>query len=172
MDKIMNIEKVKTRFEQMSIDQLAEQIDRHVDEPLELRIIEEVLKSKIGAMVKKAKLPSVKEDTGDATLCPPPIQAPSGAAFESVSRDINSTEAHVDMFGPELKPSPARWLSSDIAKPAVPDANTLPPQKIHGDGVNAESFSGEVVPGLSFVNPGRQEGRAVHIPLASEILEK
>jgi hypothetical protein len=76
------------------------------------------------------------------------------------------------MFGPELKPSPARWLSSDIAKPAVPDANTLPPQKIHGDGVNAESFSGEVVPGLSFVNPGRQEGRAVHIPLASEILEK
>jgi hypothetical protein len=159
----MNAEflKLKTRLENLSIDELVARLDQFPDEPtLESRLVEAVLAQKISALTKE--LPFPKEDAGDATLCPPPITAPSGAAFESaVSRDINSTEKHTDIIPATCKPSPAPcWL---------PDANILPPHKIHGDGVNAESFSGEVVPGLTFVNPGRQERSAVHTPLASEI---
>lgn len=171
----MNVNQLREKFNKLSIDQLVVLLDQYADEPtVESRMLEEVLAQKIGAMANEVKLPRIEEDAGDATSCPP-ITIPSGAAFESaVSRDINnSTEKHTDVIPTSCKPSPApRWLSSDIAKPAVPDANILPPQKIHGDGVNAESFSGEVVPGLTFVNPGRQEERAVHTPLASEISTK
>lgn len=171
----MNIEKLKTRFEQMSIDQLAEQLDRHVDEPLELRIIEEVLKSKIGAMVKEAG--QSPEPELDGRTCPSAINSPSTASFESVTPrgDSNSTEKQNEMFGPELKPSPApnrerRWVPDHV--PAVPNAAVVGAAPIHGDGTQSNTFIGEVIPGLIFCNPGRQEGRAVHIPLASEVLEK
>jgi hypothetical protein len=40
---------------------------------------------------------------------------------------------------------------------------------IHADGTQANIFIGKVASGLNFVNPGRQEGKAIRIPLASEI---
>jgi Fe-S-cluster formation regulator IscX/YfhJ len=176
----MNVNQLRERFTKLSIDELVVQLDRFsADEPtVESRIVEAVLAQKISALTKE--LPFPKEEDApelDGRTCPPAINSPSTASFESVTPrgDSNSVAPHVEMFGPELKPSPApRWLSSDAAKPAVLDPNALPVQKIHKDGICAESFIGEI-PGTSvvFVNPNRQERRAaVRTPLASEISTK
>jgi hypothetical protein len=155
----MNVNQLRERFTKLSIDQLVVLLDQYADEPtVESRMIEEVLAQKIGVMANEVKLPRIEEEAGDATLCPPPIQAPSGAAFESVSRDINSTEAHVDMFSPELKPSPApRWIPDHV--PAVPSADVVGVAPIHKDGTQSNTFVGDVqvLPGvkISFNNPGR-----------------
>jgi hypothetical protein len=175
----VNVEqlKLKSRFEKLSIDELVARLDQHSNEPtVESRMLEEVLAQRIADMANEVRENSrqLSEPEVDGRTCPPAINAPSTASFESVTPrgDSNSVAPHVEMFGPELKPSPApRWLSSDAAKPAVLDPNALPVQKIHKDGICAESFIGEI-PGTSvvFVNPNRQERRAaVRTPLASEI---
>jgi hypothetical protein len=172
----MNVQQLRQKFESMSLDDLILVIDEYEDGGWKQAVLNDVIDAKIKAMTaetKHRKLPSTEtEETGDATLCPPAINSPSPAAFERAApRDSNSTEKHVDSIPVNCKPSPApRWIPDHV--PAVPAADVIGAAPIHSDGTQSNTFVGEVVPGLMFVNPGRQEGRAVHIPLASEVLEK
>ena len=107
---------LKPRFEKLSIDDLASRLGQYADveEPTEeVRILEAVLAQKISEAVK---VPVAKEAGQspepdlDGRTCPSAINQVSGVPLNHVVGDPNSTEAHVDMFGPELKPSPApRW---------------------------------------------------------------
>jgi hypothetical protein len=126
----------------------------------------------------------------DGTSVPPPIQQPS--QFNTLpSPDPNSTAPHEDLFGPELKPSPAPArdvellseveLDREIAAAAqetklghIPPATAVAPHPIHSDGVSASSFVGEVpgTGGVVFSNPGRRESRKVHVQAAHEIAKK
>jgi hypothetical protein len=172
----MNVQQFRQKFESMSLDDLTLIIDEYEDGGWKQAVLNDVIDAKIKAMLaetKDKKLPPTEvEEAGDPTLCPPALNSPSPAAFERAApRDSNSTEKHADSIPVNRKPSPApRWVPDHI--PAVPVADAVGAAPIHSDGTQSNTFAGEVVPGLTFVNPGRQEGRAVHIPLASEILEK
>jgi hypothetical protein len=169
----MNVQQLRQKFESMSLDDLTLVIDEYEDGGWKQAVLNDVIDAKIKAMVaetKDGKLPPTEtEETGDATLCPPAINSPSPAAFESaVPRDSNSTEKHADSIPVNCKPSPApRWIPDHV--PAVPAADVVGAAPINSDGTQANTFVGEVVPGLTFANPGRQEGKAIRIPLASEI---
>jgi hypothetical protein len=155
---------LKTRFEKLSIDELVGKLDQYadVDEPTEeVRILEEVLAQKISEAVK---VPVAKEagqspePERDGRTCPPAINQVSGIPLNHVVGDPNSTEGHVDMFGPELKPSLApRWKPDHI--PAVPVPAAVGATPIHKDGTQANTFVGEVpiLPGMKirFNNTGR-----------------
>ena len=147
----MNVNQLRERFTKLSIDQLVVLLDQHADEPpVKSRMIEEVLAQKIGVManeVRREKVGESLEPEFDGRTCPSAINSPSTASFESLK---------------SCKP----WAPDHV--PAVPSADIVGAVPIHADGTQANRFIGEVVPGLNFVNPGRQEGK-VRIPLASEV---
>jgi hypothetical protein len=166
----MNVEqiKLKSRFEKLSIDELVAQLDRYsADEPtVESGLVEEVLAKKISALTKDLPFPAKEEEAPelDGRTCPPAINSPSTASFESVTPrgDSNSVAAHVEMFGPELKPSPApnrerRWAPDHV--PAVPSADVVGASPIHADGTQSNTFVGDlsILPDVKihFNNPGR-----------------
>jgi hypothetical protein len=162
----MNVNQLREQLTKLSIDELVVQLDRFSAEPtVESRIVEAVLAQKISALTKELPFPKEEEAPElDGRTCPPAINSPSTASFESVTPrgDSNSVAAHVEMFGPELKPSPApnrerRWAPDHV--PAVPSADVVGASPIHADGTQSNTFVGDVptLPGvkISFNNPGR-----------------
>jgi len=159
----MNVNQLRERFTKLSIDELVAQLDQYSGEPtLESRIVEEVLAQKISALTKE--FPKEEEAPElDGRTCPLAINSPSTASFESVTPrgDSNSVAPHVEMFGPELKPSPApnrerRWAPDH---PAVPSADVVGASPIHADGTQSNTFVGDlsILPDvkIKFNNPGR-----------------
>jgi hypothetical protein len=117
----MNVQQLRQKFESMSLDDLTLVIDEYEDGGWKQAVLNDVIDAKIKAMVaetKDGKLPPTEvEESGDSTLCPPAINSPSTAAFETVvPRDINSTKKHDDVVPQECKPSsptPARELEPE-----------------------------------------------------------
>jgi hypothetical protein len=158
----MNVQQLRQKFESMSLDDLTLVIDEYEDGRWKQAVLNDVIDAKIKATVaetKDGKLPPTEtEETGDATLCPPAINSPSTAAFESaVPRDSNSTEKHADSIPANCKPSPARWAPDHV--PAVPSADVVGASPIHADGTQSNTFVGDlsILPDvkIKFNNPGR-----------------
>jgi hypothetical protein len=117
----MNVQQLRQKFESMPLDDLILAIGRYEDGGWKQAVLNDVIDAKIKAMVAETidgKLPPTEvEESGDSTLCPPAINSPSTAVFETVVlRDINSTKKHDDVVPQECKPSsltPARELEPE-----------------------------------------------------------
>jgi hypothetical protein len=139
--------------------------------PEEIELLEQVIEQKIA------------EESGDGTVCPPPVRIPSGVA-EMATGDPNDTSKPVDMFGQQNKPSPApprdeveqerQAIEAEIEKlekqhPAPAPALAVPPHAVHQDGTRAGGFVGVLPGNVKFSNPGRSEGQKKFIPRSSEL---
>jgi hypothetical protein len=146
-----------------SLEDLIDVRNRHrFVEKDEIELLDEIIESKVRDEEASSGMKSEGGGTNpeelDGSTCPPAINQVSGVSLDRVVGDLNSTEAHVDMFGPELKPSPApRWAPDHV--PAVPVPAAVGATPIHKDGTQANTFVGEVpiLPGVKihFNNPGR-----------------
>jgi hypothetical protein len=137
MERFM-IERLKSLQKWFMTESLEDLIDfrnRHrFVEKDEIELLDGVIESRVRD--EEASLEMASEGGGtnpeelDGSTCPPAINQVSGASLDLVVGDPNSTEAHVDMFGPELKPSPApRWVPDHV--PAVPVPAAVGATPIH-----------------------------------------
>jgi hypothetical protein len=159
---IERLKSLQKWFMTESLENLIDFRNRHrFVERDEIQLLDEIIESKIrdeeASLEMKSEGGGTNPEELDGSTCPPAINQVSGVSLDRVVGDPNSTEAHVDMFGPELRPSPApRWAPH---VPAVPSADVVGASPIHADGTQSNTFVGDlsILPDvkIKFNNPGR-----------------